>query len=433
MTRIGWILAIMLGAVGIGIGAWQILVAPKTFTVAVGPSASEDARVMAAFAQALVREDASVRLKLVYTDGYTANSTIMTAGKVDLAVIRSDIDAPANGSAIAVLRKNAIVIVAPANSGLNRVADLVGKRIGVTRGQPANRSLAQAILQHYEINPSSVEFVLLQPGEGQNAFSTGQIDVLFAVAPLEAKGLADAIAAAAASGGGAPVFIPIREAPAIAQRLAALESLEILRGAFGGEPPRPSSAVPTLAVSHRFLARNDLTEAAVADIARSFYQLRTTVERSVPTARHIEAPDTERGLAMPTHPGAIAYLEGEQQTFMERYSDWLYVGAMLLSLAGSAGVAFWSHAAQGRRQEALQGLNRLLDLLTHARSETDEEHLAAIEREADEILAETLANMGNANLNEAGLAAYRMAFDQIGRAVGERRRTLALQHAHEAS
>jgi TRAP transporter TAXI family solute receptor len=373
MTRLGWILTILLGLIGLGIGIWQLVIAPKTYTLAVGPSASEDARLMAAFAQEFSRQDAPVRLRILHTENYITSAAALAAGKVDLAVTRSDIDAPANGSTIAVLRHNVAVVVAPANAGVVRIADLVGKRIGVSRGQAANQKLVETVLRHYEIDLNTVKFVLLQPGEGQNAFASGLIDVLFAVAPLEAKGLADAIAAAAVAGAGAPVFVPVREAPAIAQRVPALESTEILRGAFGGEPPRPAAPVPTLAVTHRLLASNSLSEAVVADITRNLFQLRTAVERQVPTARHIEAPDTERGLAMPTHPGAIAYLEGEQQTFVERYSDYLYLGAMLASLAASAGVAFWSHAAQVRRRGALRGIDRLLALLAQARTEHDTE------------------------------------------------------------
>lgn len=426
MTRSGWIIAIILGLVGIGIGAWQLLVAPTVLTVAAGPANSDDARVLSAFAQALVREDAPVRLRVLHSEGYAANAAAMTAEKVDLAVIRSDIDVPANASAVAILRRDVAVLLAPANSGIALVRDLVGKRIGVNRNQPANRAIAEAILQHYEIGADAATIVPFAPGEAREAIEKKQIDVLLAIAPLDAQGLNNAINTIAQAGSAAPVFIPIREAAAIALRRPSLEAAEILRGAFGGEPPKPAEAVQTLAVTRRLLAANRLSETQVADVTRYLFQLRTAIEREAPVASHLEAPDTERGSAMRTHPGAIAYLEGEQTTFVERNSDFLYLGAMMLSLVGSLGVALWSRAAQGRRREAMEGLDRLLQLLALARAEPNPGALDAIEREADAILADTLADMTQANLNETGLAAYRLAFDQVGRAVGERRRILAL-------
>lgn len=429
MTRIGWLFAIILGFVGVGIGAWQMLIAPTVLTVAAGPANSDDARVLTAFAQVLARDEATIRLRVLHSEGYAANSAAMTAGKVDLAVVRSDIDVPVNASAIAILRRDVAVLMAPSNSGIARVRDLVGKRIGVNRTQAANRVIAETILQHYEIGQDAATIVPLSPGDARDAFQKNQIDALFAIAPLNAQGLSNAVNVIAQIGAAGPIFIPIRDAAAIALRNPAMESTEILRGAFGGEPAKPSESVQTLAVTRRLLAANRLSEAQVADITRYLFQMRTAIEREVPVASHLEAPDTERGNAMRTHPGAIAYLEGEQTTFVERNSEYLYIGAMLLSLAGSLGVGLWSRAAQSRRREAMEGLDRLLQLLALARSEANAGALDAIEREADIILADTLADMADANINETGLAAYRMAFDQVGRAVRERRRNL-VGHSH---
>lgn len=429
MTRAGWIFAILLGLFGIGIGAWQWLVAPTVLTVAAGPASSDDARVLAAFAQALVREDAPVRLRVLHSEGYAANAAAISAGKVDLAVTRSDIDVPSNASAIAIMRRDVAILVAPANSDIARIRDLVGKRIGINQVQSANRAIASTIFQHYDMGADAVTIVPLNPGEAREAFATKRIDALFAMAPIDAPGIGNVINAVTDVGSAPPVFIPVREAAAIAVRRPQLEAAEILRGAFGGERPRPSEAVQTLAVTRRLLAANSLSETQVADVTRYLFQLRTAIQREVPVASHLEAPDTERGNLQRTHPGAIAYLEGEQTTFAERNSDYLYLSAMLLSLFGSVGVAVWSRAAQGRRRQAMAGLDRLLQLLSLARSEPTSGALDAIEREADTILAETLAEMSEANLNETGLAAYRLAFDQVGRAVGERRRILAV-HPH---
>ena len=70
------------------------------------------------------------------------------------------------------------------------------------------------------------------------ALKTRQVDALFVVAPTTG-GLANEAVAAVTRAGGAPKFIPIAEAKGIAQRSNAMESTEGVRGAFGGEPPRP--------------------------------------------------------------------------------------------------------------------------------------------------------------------------------------------------
>ena len=45
-------------------------------------------------------------------------------------------------------------------------------------------------------------------------------------------------------------------------------------------------------------------------------------------------------------------------------------------------------------------------------------------READQILTRVLADYAKGDLDTAALAAYRLAIDQVGRAVAERQRAL---------
>jgi TRAP transporter TAXI family solute receptor len=425
MTRSGWVLAILLGMVGLCIGGWQLLFAPVTLTVAVGLANGDDARVMAAFAQQLVKEEQSVRLRLLHTDGYAATAAAIAAGKVDLAVVRTDIDLPSNASSIAILRRDVVFLVARPDVGITRIADLVGKKIATNKAQPANKDLLESILAHYDIPPSAVTHLSISTSEARDLIRKREVDAIFAVAPLDAAGLATTIAAITESAGAGPIFVPIREAAAIAQRRPELEPSEILRGAFGGDPPKPADPVPSLSVTRRLMAANKLSDTRVAELTRSLFQLRTEIERQAPAAADIEPPETERGQSLPTHPGAIAYVDGEQTSFIERNVDLMYIGGMLLSLVASLGVAFWSRAAQGRRREAMSGLGELVKLLALARAAVNEDALDAVEREADSILEDAIEDATDYTLDGTGLAAYRLAFDQVGRAVAHRRIELA--------
>jgi TRAP transporter TAXI family solute receptor len=421
MTRTGWWLAILLGLAGVGIGTWQWAFAPVTLRVVVGPANGDDARVMAAFAQQLVKEDAPVRLRLLHTEGYGANAAAMSAGKTDLAVVRTDIDLPANAASVAILRRDTAILIGAPQSRITRIADLVGRRVATNRAQPANQALAESILAHYDIPKDAVTFVPMAGGEGRQAILNGEVDAIFAIAPLDAAPLTATIAAIGQAGKGEPVFVPIRENAAIAQRRPELDVTDILRGSFAGEPPRPPEPVPSLSVTRRLVASNRLPDTRVADLTRSLFQLRTEIEQQVSAAADIEPPETERGLSLPTHPGAIAYLDGEQMSFLERNVDLMYIGGMLASLAASLGVAFWSRAAQGRRREALSGLGELMKLVSLSRAASDPAALDAVEREADTILAEAIEGATEQTIDATGLAAYRLAFDQVGRAVSQRR------------
>ena len=74
----------------------------------------------------------------------------------------------------------------------------------------------------------------------------GRVDVVFVVGPATSEVVTDVVSAATHVSGGV-IFVPIAEAKAIAQRLPALESIDIVRGTFGGKPPRPASLLKRLA------------------------------------------------------------------------------------------------------------------------------------------------------------------------------------------
>src|SRR4029453_16920320 len=106
------ILAAGMLAFGVAAGALYYVLRPTTLRIAVGPAGSEDQKLVQLMAQTFARENRSVRLSLVTTEGIA----FVTAGKADLAVARGDLNLPENAESVAILRKNVVVLWAP--SGL---------------------------------------------------------------------------------------------------------------------------------------------------------------------------------------------------------------------------------------------------------------------------------------------------------------------------
>jgi hypothetical protein len=81
----------------------------------------------------------------------------------------------------------------------------------------------------------------------------------------------------------------------------------------------------------------------------------------------------------------------------------------------------------------MEGLTRIVAMISEARETSDQARLLTLELEADAILAATLDNMARQHIDDSGLSAYRLAMDQLSRAVVERRRflldTMVQEHA----
>lgn len=225
--------------------------------------------------------------------------------------------------------------------------------------------------------------------------------------------------------GNDPVLIPVREADALALHYRAIESGEIVRGALGGDPPRPAESLPTIAITSRLVAAQSLDDNLVGELTKDILGLRLTLAAELPAVQALETPSTDKDAPLPVHSGAAAYIDGEQETFFDRYGDWFYIGAMALSAVGTGGAALLGRESANRRRRAMSGLDELLALLAVIRACEDEAELTRLGREADHILTRVLADYAKGDLDTAALAAYRLVIDQVGRAVAERQRALA--------
>ncbi len=393
--------------------AWYVAVRPTTLRVAV-VGGGDDARMLGAAAQILRRDGAPVRIKVVPAASPAATAAAIDARTADLAVVRSDMSLPAKGETVAILRREAALLVARADSGIVDVAGLAGRSVALIDANGADQPLLDTILRHYEIPPERVELRHVKaapPGSGAPAGA----DAVFVVGAVTERAVADAVKGA--SGAGAPVFVPIAEAEAIALRRADVEALEIVRGTFGGSPPRPAEPVQTLAVTWRLMAERTLDSAAVAELTRRLFTMRGELARVVPAAVLMEPPDLEKGARLPVHPGAADFFEDEELTFMDKYGDWIYVAAMLLGFGASA-IAAVATRMRSRVHRHHARIEHLLTLVGRARAAATPEELDRVEAEADGVVAETLTAAADPP-DAARLAALSFALDQVRHAVAE--------------
>lgn len=414
-----------LAILALGLLGYQWVEQPTTLRIAVGPLGSEDTRLVAAMGQYLVREHASVRLKLVMTEGSAESATALDADRADLAIVRTDDGLPVKGQTVAIMHRDAALLMTSPHTGITGVGELRGRTVGVVRNIAANRLLFERVLAQYDLAADQVTLVpLAGPSEIADALRTGRIDAVLTVATLAGRSMMEAVNAAAQAGQGSIVFLPIGEANVIAQRSPLFDAAEVVRGAFGGTPPRPVETFTTLATTTRLVALSKLDEATISELTRQLFLMRPAIAGEVPLANRIEAPNTSKSASLPNHPGATAYYDGEIQSFVERYSDWFYLIVMLLSVLGSGVAGVASNAATRARARNIALLTELLAIVRTARDVATEEELDALEREADDILAQALAKAGGGGLDNAGVAAFTLGLDQARRSIAERRKVL---------
>ena len=422
-------LAVVLAIIGSLAGGYYFAMRPVTLKIAVGPANSDDLKVVQALTQAFTQNKSQVRLRPIQTDGATASAEALAEGKVDLAIVRGDVDVPKNAQAVATLRKNVVVLWSVPGKGkkrgakITKVSQLAGHRVGVVGRTQANVNLLKVILQQYGVDPAKVEIIQFPANEAAEAIKAQKADVYLAAGPVNSKITADAIAASAKDGG-APSFLAIESADAIAQNHPVYEASEIPAGTYGGSPARPEDEVKTISFAHHIVARKGVPEATIAAFTRQLFAVRQQLVTEFPLAAKIETPDTDKDAVIPVHPGAAAFVDGEEKTFLDKYSDYIWWGLMALSAMGSIGAWFAGYLKKDERDNNSHLRERLLDMIAAARKSETQEELDQMQAEADEILRDTLRCFDHGAIEEGSLTAFNIALDQFHAAVADRKAVL---------
>jgi TRAP transporter TAXI family solute receptor len=426
-------LAGILAIIGSVAAAYYFAMRPVTLRIAVGPANSDDVRVVQALTQAFTQSRGQIRLRPMQTDSATASAQALADGRADLAIIRGDLDVPKEAQAVATLRKNVAVLwVPPAMKGkakkagpkITKITQLSGRRIGVIGRTPANVNLLKVILRQYGVDPAKVDIVQYPASESADAIRNQKADAYIAAGPVNSKITMDAINASTRDGG-TPTFLAIDSAEAIAQNHPIYEASEIPAGAFGGSPDRPEEEVKTISFSHHIVANKNISEATIAAFTRQLFAIRQAVMAEFPLAAKIETPDTDKDAAIPVHPGAAAFVDGEEKTFLDRYSDYIWWGLMGLSAMGSAGAWFAGYLKKDERNNNTSLRERLMDMLAAARRSDSVEELDRMQSEADDIMRDTLHCFDHGAIDEGGLTAFNIALDQFHAAVADRKAVLS--------
>jgi TRAP transporter TAXI family solute receptor len=424
------------------VGAVFLLSRPTTLRIAVGPAGSDDQKLIQSLAQIFITENSPVRLAVIPTAGAVESLGLLAAGEADLAVGRTDEEIPKGAGSVAILRKNVVVLWAPSGaprkgakkdskSKIKEIGDLDGHRVGVLGRTPLNVNLLKVILSESGLNPDKVTISRFAISQIAEMVRDPSIDAFMTVGPLDSKITADAINTTARLRG-EPTFIPIDVSDAIAQKHPLYESEEIPGSSFTSSPARPDDKIDTVGVNHLIVAPKSLSETTAGAFTRALFTVRPALARDDPGASKIQKPDTDKDAAIPAHPGAAAYIDGNERTFLDKYSDYFWGAILLLSVLGSVFAWLRHYMKRDERSVTSEHRDKLLAAIAQVRKTDSIEELDSLQNDADDFLREMLQCYDDGAIDEGDLAAYSLVLEQFHHAVADRRAAIGISPASTA-
>jgi TRAP transporter TAXI family solute receptor len=396
MSNKSKIVGALIPAVGVVFVAWVwfpwIFSPSYTIHVATGPVGSDGQKYITALKREIAEEHPRVHLALEAGTSLQVSADALERGKVDLAVVRSDNPAAANGGTIVILRRLPLVIMTPANSSVKAKKDLVGKKIAVLEGTAEDDPLLRTVLEFYGLKSSNVAKATV--AEIGALLEAKEVAALIAIGPAGPGPAADAVKAIVKATGKPPKFIDLAEAKAIAEEHPVYEEVEIPQGAFVAAPAMPGEAVSTLAVTVRLVARNSMLNDVASEITRLLLVTRAKLAATVSQVGQIEAPDTDKKGVLPVHPGAAAYIDGSKDSIFDEAMNLLFNASIIGGVVGSIGLWIGGFWRRRRPDETQKTISRLPVMLRETKT-VPLDQLNSIEEELDTLSGWLLDRFAN--------------------------------------
>ena len=90
------------------------------------------------------------------------------------------------------------------------------------------------------------------------------------------------------------------------------------KGTLRGAPPVPSDDLTTLKVAFYLVAKKKLDNDTVTDLTQALMNARRDLLGELPIFARVRAPDAAADAYLPVYPGAAAYYNGTQQSFLDK-------------------------------------------------------------------------------------------------------------------
>jgi TRAP-type uncharacterized transport system substrate-binding protein len=424
-----WIRAILLAGVfcivaGAGLISYRYYMQPKTLTIAVGSLDGQAKLLASAIAGRLAISDSPIRLKVVDAGSVLDAAKAFDAGTADLAVVRADVGDLQQARAVALTGHGVVMIVAPPGSPITSIAKLRDHTVGVVGGE-INHSVVEVLKKEYDLGRTNVTFKDVAPSDARRAIQAKEVSVLLMVLPLTERYLTLVKSLFRESPNSAPVLIPIDSAGAITDVKGPYESFDIPKGTLRGAPPVPDDDVTTLRVGFYLVANRHLSATLVGELTKKLMSVRRDLIGEQPLLAGIAAPDTDSDAFLAVHPGAAAFYNGTQESFMDRYGNAIYLTPMVLGAMASVFAAAWRFLGVRPLDPAQTTLGALCGLPARVRKTDDEAELAAIEEEIDNILHAQLARSTDKDESASETHALIAAAHRLDNLIHHRRMALA--------
>ena len=420
----GWLAVTFLCAGGV-LAYYYYGVAPRILRVAVTPAETQTSQFLQAMASAFRKEGSRVRLNVI---PYESNEAIVAAfesGKADIATVRADRALPSSAVGVAELGRYYTLVLARPGAGIRKFSDLQGKKLAELTRSVSGEGVFQELVKLNHLNQETFKpLTISNLSEIDAVKSKGRLDAVLATAPRGSNAFLGQLRTIEQEFGAPPVFVPIKEAAALSKINAVFKAEDIAPGELASTPITPRLALPTVTFPLLLVAHRQETPSIIEEFTRQLFDVRSSLVIQYPGAGRLAALDTARGRPIPVHPGAATYYDASETSFLDRYSNLLWLLLFGFSTIASASVWLLRRLFPSDNEQVQAEHAELLEILKGVRDSCDAVALAQAELRIDAIVARISKLVLDRKLDETQRPAFDIAIARIEKIIEGRRQAL---------
>src|SRR6266571_419200 len=392
----------------------------ESLILAAGDANGVEARFADKLATVLNNNPSKLRLKIV-TNGDSGKAlAAFDRRQADLAVLRTDARVPPRARALAILEHDVLLLISPGSKKIKSLAELKKKKIAVLADGDNSAAFVRSVLEISD-GPDGGSRVQMAPPNStfEKLFASGGYGAAIAIAHTS-KIIKDKSYAQSARHGGFTLNA-IDGAKALARKNPGISEETLATGMLSSSPAIPDDDLDTIGLQWLLVAQSRISSATAGDLARTIYENKAELALEDGFASRIEPADVDKDAFIVAHQGAAEYINDDTKSFMDRYSDLLYLGAAALGVIGSIFAAIYTKITRVAPEKAGQLATAILDIGERIEHADSLDSLEALQDELEGILRGAVIGLRDGSLSSDGLDTFKLGYEFVRDEIGMRR------------
>ena len=391
----------------------------ETLIFAVGEANGLEARFAARLATVLKNNTSRLQLKIVPSGDNAKALAQFDRRDANLAILRTDGKIPPRARTVAILDHDVMLLLSPGGKKIKTIADLKKKKIAVLAESESSAAFVRTVLEVSESPDAATRVQMAPPGSTPDKlFASGYGAV---VAVTHASRIMKDKSYEQLAKRGAFALNAIDSAKAIARKYPAISEETIATGMLSASPPIPDDETDTIGLQWLLVAHSKLSTTTVSDLARIIYENKAELALDDGFASKIEPAATDKDAFIVAHTGAAEYINDDTKSFMDRYSDMMYLGAGALSIIGSIFVAIYAKITRIAPEKASELATAILDVGERVEYAKSLDALDELQDELEGILRGVVIGLRDGTISGDGLDTFKLGYEFVRDEIGMRR------------